>query len=81
MVINFTNPHVNDSNSDEPAESVEEPPIRPLKAPEKNHIVDEKATVGGLDLGGKTLSREEICKYAHTLDLGYLAKQVGVDVQ
>lgn len=80
MVITSVNPNVNDSNSVEPSESVEEPPIRPYKDPEKNHIVDEKAT-GGLDVGGKVLSREEICKYAHTLDIGYLAQQLGVDVQ
>jgi hypothetical protein len=80
MVINSNNPNVNDSNSVEPSESVEEPPIRPYKGPEKNHVVDEKAT-DSLDVTGKVLSREEICKYAHTFDVGYLAQQLGVDVQ
>ena len=78
MVITSPSPNVNDSTSVEPSESVEEPPIRRYKDQEKRQAVKEKAEPG---LNPASLSREELCKYSHTVDVAQLAEQLGVDLR
>lgn len=79
MVITSASPNVNDSNSIEPTEPVDEPPIRPFKGPEK-HIVTPQEKPGRKP-GVEQFSREEICKYAHTVEVALLAQQLGVDLR
>ena len=80
MVITSPSPNVNDSNSVEPSESVEEPPIRPFSGHEKEQIVS-RTDRPGHNPGGGQFSREEVCKYAHTVEAASLAAQLGIDLK
>ena len=79
MVITSSSPNVNDSNSIEPTEPVDEPPIRPFKGPEKTTVSEEVASYH--KTGGEQLSREDACRYAHTVGVPHLAEQLGVDLR
>ena len=80
MVITSSSPN-DDSNSVEPSESVEEPPIRPLHGPQTDQVVTEKVVPGHTPGGGRDLSQEEVCKYAHTVETARLAEQLEVDLR
>ena len=79
MVITSSSPN-DDSNSVEPSESVEEPPIRPFKGPNQEQVVEKKPDPGHHP-GGGLLSREEVYKHAHTVDAIHLAEALGVDLR
>jgi hypothetical protein len=80
MVIISASPDVNNSNSIESSESVEEPPIRPYTGQKKEQVVREKPDPGR-NPGGGQVSKEEVCKYAHTAEGTHLAEQLGVDLR